>query len=256
MMMAVGCQPGNAGTPDAAAGDQKVKLDSEIAKSSYAIGFNMGQSMRNIKDKLDFAVVLQGLRDGFAGDDKAQMPVADIRKTITAFQQKLRTEMNEKRKAQGAKNKGEGEAFIKENAKKEGVITTKSGLQYKIIKKGTGASPKAVDTVEVHYRGTLIDGTEFDSSYKRGTTIKFALNRVIPGWTEGVQLMKVGAKYKFFVPSNLAYGQRGAGQQIGPDAALIFDIELISIIPAGEKKKPAPVKPPKPKALKKQPQKK
>jgi FKBP-type peptidyl-prolyl cis-trans isomerase FkpA len=122
-----------------------------------------------------------------------------------------------------------GEKFLQDNASKEGVVTTASGLQYKVITEGTGKSPKATDTVLVHYAGTLINGTEFDSSYKRKEPIEFPLNRVIPGWTEGVQLMKEGAKYRFFIPSKLAYGKQGAGRDIGPNEALIFDVELLKV---------------------------
>ena len=122
-----------------------------------------------------------------------------------------------------------GEKFLQDNAAKEGVTTTASGLQYKVITEGTGKSPKATDTVLVHYAGTLINGTEFDSSYKRKEPIEFPLNRVIPGWTEGVQLMKEGAKYRFFIPSKLAYGPRGAGRDIGPNEALIFEVELLKV---------------------------
>lgn len=122
-----------------------------------------------------------------------------------------------------------GEKFLQDNATKEGVVTTASGLQYKVITEGTGKSPKATDTVLVHYAGTLINGTEFDSSYKRKEPIEFPLNRVIAGWTEGVQLMKEGAKFRFFIPSKLAYGTRGAGRDIGPNEALIFDVELLKV---------------------------
>lgn len=122
-----------------------------------------------------------------------------------------------------------GAKFLEENGKKEGVVTTASGLQYLVLREGTGRSPSATDTVEVHYAGTLLDGREFDSSYKRGQTIEFPLNHVIPGWTEGVQLMKEGAKYRFFIPSNLAYGLRGAGGVIGPNQTLIFEVELIKV---------------------------
>ncbi len=122
-----------------------------------------------------------------------------------------------------------GQAFLKENAKKEGVKTTASGLQYKVLKEGTGKQPKPTDTVEVNYEGKLIDGTVFDSSYKRGQSITFPLNQVIPGWTEGVALMKEGAKYEFYIPSNLAYGNNGAGSDIGPDETLIFVVELIKV---------------------------
>jgi len=124
-----------------------------------------------------------------------------------------------------------GQQFLQENAKKEGVKTTPSGLEYLVLKEGTGRQPKATDVVEVNYRGTLIDGKEFDSSYKRGEPISFPLNRVIPGWTEGVQLMKEGAKYRFFIPSKLAYGSNGAGGVIGPDETLIFDVELLKVNP-------------------------
>lgn len=129
--------------------------------------------------------------------------------------------------AQSALEKGQ--QFLQENAKKEGVKTTPSGLQYVVLTEGQGKSPKATDTVLVHYKGTLLDGTEFDSSYKRNAPISFPLNQVIPGWTEGVQLMKEGAKYRFFIPSNLAYGSRGAGGAIGPDETLIFDVELLKV---------------------------
>jgi FKBP-type peptidyl-prolyl cis-trans isomerase len=127
------------------------------------------------------------------------------------------------------KNKSEGEAFLKANADKDGVKITASGLQYQVIKEGEGQKPKAEETVKVHYAGTLLDGTEFDSSYKRGEPTTFPLNRVIRGWTEGLQLMTVGSKYRFFIPSNLAYGPQGAGQQIGPNSTLIFDVELLAI---------------------------
>lgn len=123
-----------------------------------------------------------------------------------------------------------GEKFLQDNASKEGVNTTPSGLQYKIVREGEGRQPSATDTVVVHYRGTLIDGTEFDSSYKRGEPIEFPLNRVIAGWTEGVQLMKEGAEFRFFIPSKLAYGSRGAGRVIGPNEALIFDVELLEVV--------------------------
>lgn len=126
-------------------------------------------------------------------------------------------------------NKAAGEKFLATNAQQPGVVTTASGLQYQVFTEGTGASPKATDPVTVHYKGTTIDGKEFDSSYSRGAPATFPLNRVIAGWTEGLQLMKEGAKYRFFIPSNLAYGERGAGRQIGPNSALIFDVELIKV---------------------------
>lgn len=126
-------------------------------------------------------------------------------------------------------NKAAGEKFLADNAKNAGVIATASGLQYLVFNEGTGASPKATDNVTVHYKGTTIDGKEFDSSYSRGEPATFPLNRVIAGWTEGLQLMKEGAKYRFFIPSNLAYGERGAGRDIGPNSTLIFDVELLKV---------------------------
>lgn len=235
LIAAVACQAGDAGN-SADTGDKKVNLDSENAKVSYAIGFNMGQNIRSIKDTIEVAVLVQGIKDGFAGDDKAQLPAAEIPKVLRDFQMKRRKVVEQQRKELSEKNKKEGPAFLAENAKKEGVITTKSGLQYMVLKQGTGAVPKATDSVKVHYRGTLIDGTEFDSSYKRGKPAEFPLNRVIAAWTEGLQLMKVGAKYRFFAPANLAYGERGRGMQIGPHAVLIFDVELLSILPPAPKK--------------------
>ena len=141
----------------------------------------------------------------------------------------MMAKQQEMAKKLGEKNKAEGEAFLAENKKKEGVITLPSGLQYKVIKAGTGKKPKATDTVTVHYQGTLIDGKEFDSSYRRGQPVTFPVNGVIPGWTEALQLMEEGAKWQIFIPSSLAYGDRGAGRDIGPHATLIFEIELVSI---------------------------
>ncbi len=160
----------------------------------------------------------------------------EVSKTMMGLQQNMRAkkqaeykERMEEKKKQGEANIEKGKKFLEENKAKEGVVTLKSGLQYKILKKGTGASPKATDTVKCQYRGTTIDGKEFDSSYERDEPAKFALNRVIKGWTEGLQLMKEGGKWQFFVPAALGYGERGAGQNIGPNEVLIFEIELIGI---------------------------
>jgi FKBP-type peptidyl-prolyl cis-trans isomerase len=148
---------------------------------------------------------------------------------ISARERAKRIKSMAERKEQGEANKKKGKEFLERNKTKEGVVTIESGLQYKILKKGTGASPKATDTVRCHYRGTTIDGKEFDSSYKRGEPATFPLNRVIKGWTEGLQLMKEGGKWQFFIPSELAYGSRGAGRDIGPNEVLIFEIELLGI---------------------------
>jgi len=157
------------------------------------------------------------------------MTEEEIRESLSALQKELMEKQAEKTKLMGEKNKKEGEAFLAENKKKEGVVTLPSGLQYKVIKEGTGKQPSADATVETNYRGTLIDGTEFDSSYKRGQAATFPVNGVIAGWTEALQLMKEGAKWQLFVPANLAYGERGAGNVIGPNATLIFEVELISV---------------------------
>lgn len=153
----------------------------------------------------------------------------EVKEVMTAFQKGLAAKQAEKMKVIGEKNSKEGETFLAENKKKEGVKTTASGLQYKVITPGKGPMPKDTDTVSVNYRGTLIDGTEFDSSYKRGEAVSFPVNGVIKGWTEALQMMKVGSKWQLFIPSNLAYGDRGAGGQIGPNATLIFEVELLSI---------------------------
>jgi FKBP-type peptidyl-prolyl cis-trans isomerase FklB len=153
----------------------------------------------------------------------------EIRETMAVFQKEMMARQEELSKKLGEKNKKEGDVFLAENKKKDGVKTLPSGLQYKVVKAGTGKKPKLTDTVTTHYRGTLIDGTEFDSSYRRGQPATFPVNGVIPGWTEALQLMEEGAKWELFIPSNLAYGERGAGRDIGPHATLIFDIELITI---------------------------
>jgi len=159
----------------------------------------------------------------------ARLDAAEAGKVKQAFFQKRAAKQAEERQAKGAANEAAGKAFLAENGKKDGVITTASGLQYEVLKMGDGAKPKATDKVKVHYRGTLLDGTEFDSSYKRGQPISFPLNGVIKGWTEGVQLMPVGSKFKFYVPSDLAYGANGAGATIAPNSTLIFEVELLAI---------------------------
>jgi FKBP-type peptidyl-prolyl cis-trans isomerase FklB len=155
----------------------------------------------------------------------------DREKTLQAFQKEMMEKQIAASKEAATKNAGEGEKFLAENKKKDGVKTTASGLQYKVLKEGSGASPKETDTVVTNYKGTLLDGTEFDSSYKRNEPASFPVNRVIKGWTEALQLMKPGAKYQLFIPASLAYGERGAGQLIGPNATLIFEVELLSIKP-------------------------
>jgi FKBP-type peptidyl-prolyl cis-trans isomerase FklB len=202
---------------------------SQKDKLSYTIGVNVGRNMKQLPAEIDPEQFVKGFKDGLSGT-KTMLSDEEMRTVTTAFQKELAEKQAEKMKAVGEKNKKEGEAFLAANKKKEGVKTLPSGLQYKIIKEGTGKKPKATDKVTCQYEGTLIDGTVFDSSYKRGEPATFPVNGVIPGWTEALQMMKVGSKWQLFIPSKLAYGERGAGPQIGPNAVLIFTVELISIL--------------------------
>lgn len=211
----------------AAAGEEKV-LKSDRDKVSYSIGLEIGNNFKKQSIDVDADILARGMKDALSGS-KPLMTDKEIQDTMTAFQKDMMAKQAEKAKALAEKNKKDEEAFLAENKKKEGVKTTSSGLQYKVIKDGEGPMPKATDTVTVNYRGTLIDGTEFDSSYKRGEAATFPVEGVIAGWTEALQLMKVGSKYQLFIPSNLAYGERGAGQAIGPNSTLIFEVELLSI---------------------------
>ncbi|TKB48724.1 FKBP-type peptidyl-prolyl cis-trans isomerase [Ferrimonas sediminicola] len=211
-----------------------VQLTTEDQKIAYAIGASFAGNLASSLDQLneleitvDRALVLEGIKAGLAGSNK--LTEEEMNQLLQAFDGKIAEAAKAKEAAESAAVKAEGEAFLAENAKKEGVQVTDSGLQYKVITQGEGAKPAATDTVEVHYRGTLIDGTEFDSSYKRGESISFPLNGVIKGWTEGLQLMSVGSKYELYIPSDLAYGERGAGQSIPGNAALVFEVELLGI---------------------------
>jgi len=208
--------------------EKKVELKTAKDKLSYSIGFDMGSNIKRNEIDVDPNIVTKAIKDALSGGTPL-MTEQERREAISALQKDLAAKQQEKMKAAGDKNKKDGETFLAENKKKEGVTTLPSGLQYVILSEGKGKQPKATDTVTVQYRGTLIDGAEFDSSYKRGQPATFALNQVIKGWTEGVQLIKEGGKIRLFVPSELGYGDRGAGAQIGPNAALIFEVELLSI---------------------------
>ncbi|MDX8409124.1 MAG: FKBP-type peptidyl-prolyl cis-trans isomerase [Mariprofundales bacterium] len=203
-------------------------LKSESSRFSYAVGMNFGNSLQQFPVKLDEAALLEAIKTAIH-HEKGRLSPEEAKATIQTTMKKQQEKVMFARKAKGAKNKKVGEDFLAENAKKEGVKTTDSGLQYLILTEGDGATPKASDTVKVNYKGTLIDGTVFDSSYDRGEPISFPLNGVIKGWTEGLQLTKVGGKIRLFLPSDLAYGKRGAGGKIGPDSTLIFDVELLGI---------------------------
>ena len=191
-------------------------------KVSYALGLSLGQNMASSGVKtIEFDDLVAGMK-AIMNKEKPAISFDEAPEVLNTFSAELEAQV-------AGKAKAEGEAFLAENAKREGVIVTGSGLQYEVLTAAEGKKPKATDKVKVHYEGTLIDGTVFDSSYRRGEAISFGLNQVIKGWTEGVQLMSVGAKYKFFIPYNLAYGERGAGAQIPPYAALIFTVELLDI---------------------------
>ncbi len=207
---------------------ENLVLKDQKDKVSYSIGMNIGNNLKKQSIDVNPDVLAQGIKDALSGS-KALMTEQEVNETIMAFQKEMSAKQIERLKELGEKNKKEGEAFLAENKKKEGIITLPSGLQYKVINEGTGETPELTDVVTVNYRGTLIDGTEFDSSYRRGQPATFPVNAVIAGWAEALQLMKVGSKWQLFIPSDLAYGERGAGRDIGPNATLIFDVELLSI---------------------------
>jgi len=197
-------------------------------KASYAIGMNIGKGLHKDSVDVDPAILLRGLKDGMAGG-KTLLTDDEAKSAMVAIQADLRKKQEAKLAIVGDSNKKEGDEFLAQNKTKEGVVTLPSGLQYKILKEGTGPKPSASDSVVCNYKGTLIDNTEFDSSYKRGQPATFPVTGVIKGWTEALQLMPVGSKWQLFVPSDLAYGERGQGPDITPNATLIFEVELISI---------------------------
>lgn len=204
------------------------ELATDAQRYSYAIGMDVGGSLQRTGLEIDLQALQQGLRDCFAGSD-SMLTQAEIGQVLRDFQTQARQAMESQQKKDAADNLEEGEAFLETNRNAEGVQVTESGLQYIVLNEGTGATPTAEDRVKVNYQGTLIDGTVFDSSYDRGEPATFNVNRVIPGWTEGLQLMKVGAKYKFFIPAELAYGERSPSPKIPPNSTLIFEVELLGI---------------------------
>lgn len=207
------------------ANSQTKELNTFQDSVAYAIGMQIGGNLLMDSLMLDLDIVNQGMYDALYSGDK-KLNEAQMGQVMQKFQQQLVAKQQAQAEAAGADNLKIAEDFLAENKNKEGIKVTESGLQYEVVQEGTGKSPAKTDTVEVHYEGTLIDGTVFDSSYERGETIEFPLDRVIPGWTEGVQLMKEGAIYKFYIHPDLGYGQRGAGQDIGPNELLIFKVEL------------------------------
>jgi len=207
---------------------KRVAIKSDESKAQYAFGYQLGESLKVQNPELDHAVFIQGVKDGIQGDSRLNED--ELMSALRFYQNMVNEKREMKREAVSNANKTAGETYRKSTRSRSGVQTRSSGLQYEVLRKGTGTvNPKATDKVKVHYRGTLIDGTEFDSSYKRGAPAEFRLNQVIRGWTEALQLMRVGDKWRLIIPPHLAYGDRGAGNLIGPNATLIFEVELLGI---------------------------
>jgi FKBP-type peptidyl-prolyl cis-trans isomerase FklB len=227
--------------------EKSTQLKDQKDKVSYSIGMQIGFNLSRQKVDINPDILAAGIKDAIA--NKPQLNPDQVKEVMATFEK----DMEQKQKESAEKNKTEGAKFLEENKKKEGVKTTASGLQYKVLKEGNGPQPKPTDTVTVNYRGTLINGTEFDSSYKRGQPATFPVNGVIKGWTEALQLMKVGSKYQLFIPANLAYGERAVSPDLGANSTLIFDVELLDAkpaptpAPAGAAKAPSPAAPPSPK---------
>ena len=213
---------------DQKAGDQT--LDTEAAKISYIMGVNIGSQMKSDQFQLDSGAFLRGVEDMMAGKPP-QLSDEEANAVVKAYQEKRQTAQEDERKKTAAANQEAGQQYLAENAKREGVTVLPSGLQYRVVTKGSGKAPTAADTVEVHYRGTLTDGTEFDSSHARNKTETFGVSQVIPGWTEALQLMHEGDKWELAIPSDLAYGPGGSGGVIGPNQVLLFEVELIKVTP-------------------------
>ncbi|HMI52762.1 MAG TPA: FKBP-type peptidyl-prolyl cis-trans isomerase [Candidatus Saccharimonadales bacterium] len=235
--------PAKPRTGTAARPQTPLTLKTQKDKASYAIGINIGKSMRRDEVDIDAAILARGLRDAMAGG-KLLLTEDEAKAVLSALAAEMKQKQEVKMAALGMANKKSGEEFLAANKAKDGVVTLPDGLQYKILKEGTGPKPKADDEVVCNYKGTLIDNTEFDSSYKRGEPATFPVNGVIKGWTEALQLMPVGSKWQLFLPSNLAYGERSPGPEIGPDSTLVFEVELMAINPKkADTPKPEAVKP-------------
>jgi FKBP-type peptidyl-prolyl cis-trans isomerase FklB len=210
-------------------GDKPVTLSTQKDKVSYSIGLSVGKNLGRDSISIDPQAFLRGVLDATADTSKWLLKEAQIQETMMAFQDSMRTVQMQKAKAAGEKNQHDADAFLAANMKKPGIVTLPSGLQYRVITEGKGKRPTATSTVSVNYRGTLIDGKEFDSSYKHGQSATFACNGVIKGWTEALQLMKEGSKWELFIPPALGFGESGSGAIIPPSAALIFELELLSV---------------------------
>jgi FKBP-type peptidyl-prolyl cis-trans isomerase FklB len=209
------------------AGD-KTELKSQNDKVNYSIGYQIGGDFKRQDVEIQSEIIVKGIQDAISGAKPLLTP-KEMRTTLVDLKKRITAAQKEKNQQLADKNLAAGKAYLEENSKKKGVTTLPSGLQYKVIRKGSGAMPKETDNVTVHYRGTLINGTEFDSSYRRSKPVTFRADRVIAGWKEALQLMKEGAKWQLFIPANLAYGERGAGAKIPPSSTLVFEVELISV---------------------------
>lgn len=224
MLALAGCKSDGAAKSTSTITDKSPELE----QVGYSLGYLMGSGNKQDIPDLNLEAFEQGMRDAYSGDDKKRaLTEEQMQKVLGDYQQKRQEEMVKEVEAKAKANKEAGDKFLAENAKKEGVQTTASGLQYKVITQGTGAKPKATDTVTVHYEGKLLDGKVFDSSYERGAPVQFPLNQVIKGWTEGLQLMPQGSKYELYIPSELAYGEAG-NPAIEPNSVLIFTVELLT----------------------------
>jgi len=233
-------KPGAAGATKTPA---PLELKTEKDKVSYAIGLNIGKNLKRDSVEIEPSIISRGIKDGMS-DAKPLMTDDEARATLTTLQGEVKSKEEAKAKLAAAENKKASDAFFAANKSKEGIVTLPSGLQYKVVKEGTGPKPTSSDVVLCHYRGALLDNTEFDNSYKRGEPLKIPVGQVIKGWTEALQLMPVGSKWQLFIPPDLAYGERGApGSPIGPNAALMFDVELISIEPKDQPKPAAAAQP-------------
>ena len=214
---------------DQTAETTEMSLDSQEQRISYGIAMNMGRRMKAESVPIDADAFAEGLRDALSGAE-AKMTDDEINAEMIAMQEQMQAEQEADMRAAGDANLDAGVAYLEANAGAEGVQTTASGLQYRVVREGTGPKPTSADSVEVHYEGRLINGTVFDSSYSRGQTVAFGVTQVIPGWTEALQLMSEGAEYELTIPSNLAYGASGAGAAIGPNEVLIFKVELVAVV--------------------------
>lgn len=236
LLLLAGCKETPSGTSSAQTDlstSKEVALETQEQKISYAVGLDIGTSFTRNGASLDLDALLMGVKDG-QDQREPRLSREEISQTVMEFQQMVRAKQEEKLEAMRAEQKAASAAYLAEFAQKPGAVVLDSGLIYIEEQEGSGAQPGSTDTVKVHYRGTTVDGNEFDSSYERGEPVEFRVDQVIPGWTEALQLMHTGAKWQLVIPANLAYGEQGRGGVIPPGAALVFEVELLEVVPAQE----------------------